>query len=258
MYIAFMLSEKMYRYMVSEKHSEKQRNLWAGNYTGSFVVTSISLSGPFITNVKYWMRGIRVQEILSSDRRHFAKDKISVSTKGCCLTGHNNREACSFTWPETSHATQCLTSRHKRNIYLNKGGSELKGGWWSHCWWFRRYVLFNLYWFLMWARPRQKVCSFPFTQKHKSDIVALFPAITYLTVFSFLQRYEPRWSHPKGAIPEWHPATRCHTRPGAAGRAVPWGVQADPGAGDPDRPAAAHTPSPGGREEKDGQVGLFF
>lgn len=49
-----------------KKNTEEQGNLQAGNYTGSSVVTSISLCDPYITNhtyqVKYRMQESRVQE----------------------------------------------------------------------------------------------------------------------------------------------------------------------------------------------------
>lgn len=223
-------------------------------------MTSISLCDPCITNhtylVKYQMQNM-VQEILSLDWRHFAEDKISIFTKGCCLTGNNrvwNREACSFTWPEKTH-TDNMTSPH---IYLETVGSTLKGGWWSHYWWFILYGLFNLF-FLIWTRTSLQFSSYPQTQ---ITVHAITPATipnAYFSVFLFfLQCDEPGWSYTKGAIPERHPATWRHAWPGAAGWAVSWGVQADPRAGNLDRSSAAYTPSPGGREEEDWQVGTFF
>lgn len=149
-------------------------------------MTSISLCDPCITNhtylVKYQMQNM-VQEILSLDWRHFAEDKISIFTKGCCLTGNNrvwNREACSFTWPEKTH-TDNMTSPH---IYLETVGSTLKGGWWSHYWWFILYGLFNLF-FLIWTRTSLQFSSYPQTQ---ITVHAITPATipnAYFSVFLF-------------------------------------------------------------------------
>lgn len=134
---------------------QKQRNLWAVNDIHSSVVTSISPCGPDRTNqkflVKYRTQESRDQEILSS--------RTGDTLQGCRLTEKNrgwNWEAWSFAWPVKSHTVQCLTSFHKKNIYLETVSSALKGRWLSHCWRFILDALFNLCSSLIWAITRNK------------------------------------------------------------------------------------------------------
>lgn len=76
----------------------------------------------------------------------------------------------------------------------------------------------------------------------------------WLSVLSICQCYESGWPDKERSVPKWHSSSWCHPGPCITGGAVSWGVQVDPGAGDPDWPSAAHASSPGGWEKEDRQV----
>lgn len=169
-------------------------------------------------------------------------------------------------WLQGSHKTHTLTSTHKRIINLRPVSLTSGNRQWSQCRWFLRPLITSASWY---EKTQLKSPSHTDTNQtnelrlqcisHKSAhhcvILTLFSVVWFLSLFPF-KCHEPGRSHTKGIVPEWHPAARRHAWPGAAGRAVSWGVQTDARAGDLDRSSAAHTPSPGGREEEDRQVWL--